>query len=413
MNRKSRFRYFPGRLTNKLYSIDSFFSHYLHIYKINMALLNLLLFITIAFGHSAIASSVSSFFRGESHISTTHSDQKSSNHLVDGKYWVGFKKTPFGVRDLRDINTGVDLSTLSYSNKGWLFYVFDTNYDNKISASELSYFFKWYMQESPTEDEIAAMMSVADTSGDGYISFDEFEVVLSKQETFESFRYASDWPLLQIQENKSPLEMLRHLLAQAAPDDDDESMPGAPRIIPHPLPPLPKLMLPSAAPSLAPSSRWDDGQVSDGNGNQTADRTVQKFSAVGIAVIISGLFLISAVVVAVPYAFWRYRPAPGKTGLVLATSQEDFSGMLDGKPSHPDLLAMASTLPIVQRQATMCDLRIVVDSVEEGGTLDTIPSPVLQSAFPALRSSSKYSSMQSPGYTIVESTSSHTPLHNV
>merc|ERR1712137_950592 len=66
-----------------------------------------------------------------------------------------------------------------------VFQQFDKNNDGMISAAELHYVMN-IMGESPTEQDIEAMMKVADTKQNGYIDFEEFKALIDKTQLYNN-----------------------------------------------------------------------------------------------------------------------------------------------------------------------------------------------------------------------------------
>ncbi|XAR56981.1 hypothetical protein NMG60_11024970 [Bertholletia excelsa] len=66
------------------------------------------------------------------------------------------------------------------------FDVLDANGDGKIGAADLRSFYSGFsgagVGEAPAEDDIAAMISLADADKDGYVAYEEFERVLRERE---------------------------------------------------------------------------------------------------------------------------------------------------------------------------------------------------------------------------------------
>lgn len=66
-----------------------------------------------------------------------------------------------------------------------VFQQFDKNNDGLISGAELRYVMN-IMGESPTEQDIEAMMKVADTKQNGYIDFEEFKALIDKTQLYNN-----------------------------------------------------------------------------------------------------------------------------------------------------------------------------------------------------------------------------------
>ncbi|KAL0401260.1 UNVERIFIED_CONTAM: Calcium-binding protein CP1 [Sesamum latifolium] len=72
--------------------------------------------------------------------------------------------------------TGTSFQTVSKSSLRSAFQVLDADGDGKISYDDLRAFYGGF--SGPEEDVIGSMISVADSNKNGYVEYEEFEVVL-------------------------------------------------------------------------------------------------------------------------------------------------------------------------------------------------------------------------------------------